>query len=337
MIKQILVFARKSMKLTILIGVSIFLIICAVVLFFKPIYSVTINGEFVGYSGDKSKLQEKINEYIENGEDGENSKIAFVQVDNLPEYKLCLLKRNVVTNDDEIFAKVKEAGTTYYNYYAVLEGETEKAYVSSFQEAEQIVNQLKEKNSNNIDQISVRELYETELKEFATVDDTVAALYVKKVEPVVAKKKTSVSKVNTSSTMSYQSVPLGINLIKPISGTISSRFGGRSSGQHTGLDIAATYGTKIKAAASGTVTFSDAKRDSKGRYISYGELIVITHDNGVQTYYGHCSARYVKVGQYVNQGDIIGAVGSTGNSTGNHLHLEIRINGVAYNPQNYLY
>ena len=337
MIKQILVFARKSMKLTILIGVSIFLIICAVVLFFKPIYSVTINGEFVGYSGDKSKLQEKINEYIENGEDGENSKIAFVQVDNLPEYKLCLLKRNVVTNDDEIFAKVKEAGTTYYNYYAVLEGETEKAYVSSFQEAEQIVNQLKEKNSNNIDQISVRELYETELKEFATVDDTVAALYVKKVEPVVAKKKTSVSKVNTSSTMSYQSVPLGINLIKPISGTISSRFGGRSSGQHTGLDIAAPYGTKIKAAASGTVTFSDAKRDSKGRYISYGELIVITHDNGVQTYYGHCSARYVKVGQYVNQGDIIGAVGSTGNSTGNHLHLEIRINGVAYNPQNYLY
>ena len=337
MIKQILVFARKSMKLTILIGVSIFLIICAVVLFFKPIYSVTINGEFVGYSGDKSKLQEKINEYIEKGENGENSKIAFVQVDNLPEYKLCLLKRNIITNDDEIFEKVKETGIPYYNYYAVLEGETEKAYVSSFQEGEQIVAQLKEKNSNNIDQISIREVYETELKEFSTVEDTVSALYVKKVEPVVAKKNTSTTKPNTSRTMSYQSVPLGINLIKPISGTISSRFGGRSSGQHTGLDIAAPYGTPIKAAASGTVTYSNAKRDSKGRYISYGELIIIKHDNGVETYYGHCSARYVKEGQHVNQGDVIGAVGSTGNSTGNHLHLEIRINGVAYNPQNYLY
>ena len=57
MIKQILVFARKSMKLTILIAVSIFLIICGVALFFKPIYSVTINGEQIGYSKDKSKLQ----------------------------------------------------------------------------------------------------------------------------------------------------------------------------------------------------------------------------------------------------------------------------------------
>ena len=66
MLKQILVFARKSMKLTILIAVSVFLIICAVALFFKPIYSVTINGEMVGYTDNKSKLQTQINEYIEN-------------------------------------------------------------------------------------------------------------------------------------------------------------------------------------------------------------------------------------------------------------------------------
>ena len=69
MIKQILVFARKSIKLTILIAVSIFIIICAVALLFKPIYSVTINGEAVGYSKDKSKLQARINKYMEYGED----------------------------------------------------------------------------------------------------------------------------------------------------------------------------------------------------------------------------------------------------------------------------
>ena len=135
MIKQILVFARKSMKLTILIAVSVFLIICAVALLFKPIYSVTINGEAVGYSKDKSKLQAKINKYIENGDGGENSNIAFVQVDSLPEYKMCLLKRNIVTNDDEIFEKVKQSGVVYYKYYAILEGEEEKAYVSQFSEA----------------------------------------------------------------------------------------------------------------------------------------------------------------------------------------------------------
>ena len=69
MIKKILVFARKSMKLTILVAISIFLIICAVALLFKPIYSVTINGESVGYSKDKSKLQTRINKYMEKGED----------------------------------------------------------------------------------------------------------------------------------------------------------------------------------------------------------------------------------------------------------------------------
>ena len=66
-------------------------------------------------------------------------------------------------------------------------------------------------------------------------------------------------------------------------------------------------------------------------------MIVITHSNGVQTYYGHCSKLYVSAGTTVSQGQTIAAVGSTGNSTGPHLHLEVRANGVAYNPQNYVY
>ena len=65
--------------------------------------------------------------------------------------------------------------------------------------------------------------------------------------------------------------------------------------------------------------------------------MVITHSNGVQTYYGHCSKLYYSAGTAVSQGQTIAAVGSTGNSTGPHLHFEIRVNGVAYNPQNYLY
>ena len=84
------------------------------------------------------------------------------------------------------------------------------------------------------------------------------------------------------------------------------------------------------AAATGTVTFSGYKG-------SYGNMIVISHGNGVQTYYGHCSKLYVSAGTTVSQGQTIAAVGSTGNSTSPHLHLEVRINGVAYNPQNYVY
>ena len=330
MIKQILVFARKSMKLTILIAVSIFLIICAVALFFKPIYAVTINGEAVGYSKDKSKLQARINQYMENG-DGEQSNIAFVQVDHMPEYKMCLLKRNIVTNDDEIYEKIKQSGVVYYKYYAIMEGEEEKAYLSDFTQAEQIVTKLKEKDSNNIDKITILEMYDIELKEFADVEATVAALYQQKIVPV--KKVVTTGKVNTSTNISYKKPALNLNLIRPMSGTITSRFGAVSSrrvSKHTGLDIAASTGTKIKACAGGTVTFSGYKG-------SYGYMVVINHGNGVETYYGHCSKLYVKAGQQVKQGDVIAAVGNTGNSTGPHLHLEIRLNGVAYNPQNYLY
>ena len=329
MFKQILVFARKSMKLTILIAVSIFLIICAVALFFKPIYSVTIDGEAVGYSKDKSKLQSKINKYMESG-DGQ-SNVAFVQMEAMPEYKMCLLKRNIVTNDDEIFETVKKQGITYYNYYAISIGEEIKAYVSDFASAEEIVNQLKEKESTNADEIVITEMYETNLEEFSDVETVVADLYVKKVElPKVAKNS---GKVNTSANLSYQSIGIGLNLIRPISGTITSRFGSVSSirsGAHTGLDIGASSGSPVKAAASGTVIWAGYKG-------SLGNLVVVQHTNGVQTYYGHCSKIYVSSGQSVSQGQTISAVGSTGNSTGPHLHFEIRVNGVAYNPQNYVY
>ena len=147
MVKKILVLARKTIKLIILLGISILLIICAVALFFKPIYGVTLNGEQIGYSKDKSKLQAKINKYMESG-DGQ-SNVAFVQMEAMPEYKMCLLKRNIVTNDDEIFETVKKQGITYYNYYAISIGEEIKAYVSDFASAEEIVNQLKEKESTN--------------------------------------------------------------------------------------------------------------------------------------------------------------------------------------------
>ena len=83
----------------------------------------------------------------------------------MPEYKMCLLKRNIVTNDDEIYEKIKQSGVVYYKYYAIMECEEEKAYVSDFIQAEQIVTKLKEKVSNNIDKITILEMYDVELKE----------------------------------------------------------------------------------------------------------------------------------------------------------------------------
>ena len=338
MFKKILIHMRRGMKITVLSAISLFLIIGAIAFLYKPTYSVFINGEQVGYTENRTGLQKRINEYIKTGE-GNN--VAFVQVANLPEYRLCLLKKNIVTNDDEIFNNIKEQGVIYYRYYSIAQDEEEKIYISSFEEAEEIVNALKEKNSSNIEKLSIVEKYETELKELSSTDDALSQLFVEAPKLVKTANSSSSSSnkyaatgtVNTALTTSSAKANLGITLIRPVSGTISSRFGAASRlrrSSHTGLDIATSTGTPVAAAASGTVTFSGYKG-------SYGNLLVITHGNGVQTYYGHCSKLYVSAGTQVSQGQTVAAVGSTGNSTGPHLHLEVRVNGVAYNPQNYLY
>ena len=342
--KNVLIKIRSWIKLCILISIATFIIAGVVAFVFKPKYSVTLDGELIGYCSQKSKLQSKIDEYIEKG-NGDNSNLAFVQIDSMPQYKMCLLKRNVETNDEEIFAKITGSGTSYYKYFAILEDSEEKAYVSDFATAEAIIEGLKEKDSENIDDLIIKEKYETELKDFISQEDAIASLYKEKTveaKPIkVASAKTSSrasssgssGAFSTSRNMSQSSVSLGVSLIKPVTGTLSSRFGASSrirSGAHTGLDIATSAGTPIKAAASGTVTFAGWKG-------SYGNLLVITHSNGVQTYYGHCSKLYASAGQSVSQGQTVAAVGSTGNSTGPHLHFEIRVNGVAYNPQKYVY
>lgn len=340
MLKKVWIHTRRGIKFIVLFMIAAFFIVGAIAFLYKPTYSVFINGEQVGYTENRSNLQHKINDYIVKG-DETNENVAFVQVPSLPEYKLCLLKKNVIANDDEIFNIVKEEGTTYYRYYAIVDNDEEKLYVSNFEQAEGVINGLKEKDSSNMDNISIVEKYETEMKDLVSSEEAISKLYVEKPKPVVVASSTKTSStkyastgtVNTSLTTSSGTASLGISLIRPVSGIITSRFGVRSSirsSAHTGLDIATSKGTSIQAAASGTVTFSGTKG-------SYGKLLVITHGNGVQTYYGHCSELYVSAGTSVSQGQTIAAVGSTGNSTGPHLHLEVRVNGVAYNPQNYVY
>ena len=328
MFKKVIIHLKLWTKLTVIIMIALAIIGFLIFFVYKPTYSVTLNGEFIGYTEDKGKLQNKINDYIKSGD---NNIIAFVEIETLPEYKICLLKKGITTNSDEIFSKVISSGVPYYKYYAILENNEEKYYVQTYEEAEKILNELKEKDSNNKDSITYALKYNTELKTFTDTSTAVASLYVEK--PKVVQKKVTNSKINTSANVDYSNTALGIALIKPINGTISSRFGARSSirsSVHTGLDIAASRGTPIKAAAGGTVIYS-------GRKGSYGNMIVIDHGNGVETYYAHCNSLVASAGENVSQGQVIAYVGSTGNSTGPHLHLEIRVNGVAYNPQNYLY
>lgn len=121
----------------------------------------------------------------------------------------------------------------------------------------------------------------------------------------------------------------GGGLVWPVYGRLSSPFGPRLGGFHKGIDIASGYGNSVRAAGPGTVV-------TAGWGGGYGQMVVISHGNGVQTRYAHLSSIAVRSGQTVNCGQLIGRVGTSGNSTGPHLHFEVLINGVPRNPLKYL-
>ncbi len=124
-------------------------------------------------------------------------------------------------------------------------------------------------------------------------------------------------------------------MASPSDGYISSPYGWRShpllgrGRLHAGIDFAAGYGSTIRAADSGTVIYS-------GWYGGYGKTVIINHGKGITTLYGHASELYVQEGESVKRGQPISAIGSTGFSTGPHLHFEVRKNGTPVDPANYL-
>lgn len=119
--------------------------------------------------------------------------------------------------------------------------------------------------------------------------------------------------------------------IWPLQGRLTSYYGARNLGLgtssfHKGIDIAAPFGTPVGAARSGTVTYAGWSNQG------YGNLVKVRHAGGDETWYGHFSSIAVSVGEYVSQGEIVGRVGSTGISTGPHVHFELHVNGRALDP-----
>lgn len=285
-------------------------------------YKVTISGEEVGYITNKDEFEKLIDKEIINP-DIEN--VAYVNIDEKPSYYFTLADIDK-TDEDEIFTKIKESAVTTYRLYAIAINGENRTYVNAKEEAEEVVANLKQEYEGKLTEteISVQELYTQDLETLETVEVASAVSTMEeelevKVQYEEAKRAATLDGVYFA--------------IKPVTGNITSRFGANESIRdhtHMGMDIAAPSGTPILAAADGTVTFA-------GWNGGYGNLIIISHGNGIQTYYGHCSKLYAQVGQTVKAGETIAAVGTTGYSTGNHLHFEIRKNGSQINPQKYLY
>jgi len=329
--KKIYIGIRGTVKFISLVAVATVIITAAVILIYRPIYKVSLNGETIGYCEDKDALQNKINDFMEKGEEGQKN-VAFVQIDDMPEYQMCLQKKGITTNDNEIFNTIKATGITYYRYNTKADDGKEKLSVATFDEAENTIKELKKKESQNSKDLTILEKYEVQLPELYTQEKAVATLYEKKVVVVTSSSKyptTPSSGFSTSRNTINKKVDLGMTFSRPVKGIVTSRFGARWGSTHTGTDIGAPTGTPIYAAASGTVIFSGWKG-------TLGKFIVVNHGNGIQTYYAHCSTLLVSKGDTVSAGQQIAKVGSTGRSTGPHLHFEIRLNGSALNPQSYI-
>lgn len=318
-------YTKEILKYFSITTIAFGFIIAIILIKYKPVYEVKISGEEVGYIQNKNALEESIKESILNSNTNKN--IDSITITENPEYELKLINRTQEINEEEIINKIEQNVEITYKYYEIALNNETIERVNTVEEAQDLVQTIKNEKSEDLD-LRIIEKYTEKEEEAETTEIELAKT---EIEEKITKIEEEKEKQEQEEKMpSINGVKLAV---LPITGIISSRYGVSSSirsSTHTGLDIAAPQGTPIKAVSEGTVTCASYNG-------SYGNLVKIDHGNGIETWYGHTSKMYVTVGQKVEAGEVIAAVGSTGNSTGPHLHLEIRINGQHVNPQQYLY
>lgn len=251
------------------------------------------------------------------------------------------LIKQVVDYDNKLITEVDELKKSLQNEKA--EVETAKS------EKEQKTNELQrlktEKEEKAANLTEEQKQLESQLAEYNAQAEQYAELERQAIAREAAERQAAAQKAadansntntnNNSTTISNPYAGGKLGWPCPSSSRITSQYGYRIlfgvRDFHTGVDIGATTGSNIIAAESGTVILS-----SYGWNGGYGNYIIINHGNGVTTRYAHASKLYVSVGQTVTKGQVIAAVGTTGNSTGPHLHFEVREDGIHKNPLNYL-
>ena len=170
---------------------------------------------------------------------------------------------------------------------------------------------------------------DAELRALQAEDARIQAAIKKFEEEEAARQRAALAAAGTPGGDFFVGNPSQAGFVSPTSGILTSPFGMRWGRLHAGIDIANSVGTPIVAAKGGVVIAAE-------RYGGYGNAVLLSHGGGLATLYGHMSSLAVRGGQSVGQGQFLGAMGSTGNSTGPHLHFEIRVNGNPVNPLPFL-
>ena len=308
---------------------------------FKFVYMVEMGGVELGLVNDKDKFEKDVKDTLENLEEP----VVSAKLQENPKYSLRLVDKDDIDVDDNyVFAKVEEKIEKTYRYYNIKEDDKLLAKVSTKEERDNLLKELeegKQVKDLKVEEEETKEYYiisYEEAKQLAStnVDNIENEKKSKLEKEKIEKRNTNIVKnirrggtVSASSSSNASAMLGSLSFRRPLnSSRISAGYLGYPG--HRGIDFPSPQGTPVMAAESGTVT--TVMYSNK----SYGNRVIIDHGNGISTLYGHNSTIGVSLGQKVSKGQTIAGVGSTGNSTGNHVHFEIRINGKPINPTSYV-
>ena len=308
---------------------------------FKFVYMVEMGGVELGLVNDKDKFEKDIKDTLENLEEP----VVSAKLQENPKYSLRLVDKDDIDVDDNyVFAKVEEKIEKTYRYYNIKEDDKLLAKVSTKEERDNLLKELeegKQVKDLKVEEEETKEYYiisYEEAKQLAStnVDNIENEKRSKLAKEKIEKRNTNIVKnirrggtVSASSSSNASAMLGSLSFRRPLnSSRVSAGYLGYPG--HRGIDFPSPQGTPVMAAESGTVT--TVMYSNK----SYGNRVIIDHGNGISTLYGHNSTIGVSLGQKVSKGQTIAGVGSTGNSTGNHVHFEIRINGKPINPTSYV-
>jgi murein DD-endopeptidase MepM/ murein hydrolase activator NlpD len=272
----------------------------------------------------QQRLEQRLVEYYKQGGRGGFLAVFLGVTDAFTVLSRSYYMREVLEEDKALFDEIKREKAILEQQKAELESEKQKALLLKHQQEEnkrQIEIEKAKRSAILKDIESKRIEYERALEELERNSREIEQM-------LLALEKTPEGQKRLAH-------PWKGGFIYPLRGQLTSRFGMRThpiyhiTKMHTGIDLSAPSGTPIRASAGGEVVYA-------GWWGGYGNVVIIDHGGGISTLYAHCSAIYVRKGQSVSQGEVIAAVGSTGLSTGPHLHFEVRKNGKPVDPLGYL-
>lgn len=320
---------------TIIILVLIFSAVMVTVLnMYKPTVKAYINEEFIGYFSSEQQFNEVYNELVTEKQNIDPN--VKVYLESEPSFEKCYI-RDKVLEEQNVYTNLRaETKTEFTIYNVAVDGENKMTFMNKDEankycenlkkEVAKLTTEIKEEKTPELKEVTSVERADSILKDIVDRNKPVEVPKAIVTKAVVAKSTStnataSVSVANTASTQG--------GVWPTTSRYISSPYGWRWGSFHTGTDIAGRNGDPIYAYKSGLITFA-------GWQTSYGNIVKIDHGNGISTWYAHCSSLLLSAGTQVSQGQLIAKMGSTGYSTGNHLHFEVRINGVHTNSYNYI-